>query len=83
MPLCVWQTKKKSQRLVHFINFILTKKGNYALYLDSEKLVESENGAGPYQYIVAQKKLPNADTKTEQKKLLKEWIGEAQDAEKL
>lgn len=59
------------------------KKGNYALYLDSEKLVESENGAGPYQYIVAQKKLPNADTKTEQKKLLKEWIGEAQDAEKL
>ena len=59
------------------------KKGNYALYLDSERIVESENGAGPYQYIVSQKKFPFAETKTEQKKLLKEWIGEAQDADKL
>ena len=59
------------------------KKGNYALYLDSERLVESENGQGPYQYIVAQKKFPEARTKTEQKKLLKEWSGSTDDAQAL
>lgn len=59
------------------------KKGNFALYLDGQRLLESENGRGPYQYILSQKKFPEAKTKTDQKKLLKEWTGEVEEADQL